>query len=44
MNWEMIVGIVWICILVWAVYEGITSPIYDDDGNIKNIKNKKQTK
>jgi len=40
MNWEMVVGIVWICILVWAVYEGITSPTYDNEGNIIN-KNKK---
>tara|TARA_B110001454_G_C12385067_1_gene294335 strand:+ start:111 stop:230 length:120 start_codon:yes stop_codon:yes gene_type:complete len=31
MNWEMIVGIIWIIITIWALYEGITSPIYDDE-------------
>ena len=41
MNWEITVGIIWTVITMWAVYEGITSPVYDDEGNIINKKNKK---
>ena len=37
----MTVGIIWAAITIWAVYEGITSPAYDDEGNIINKKNKK---
>jgi len=34
MGLDIVAGIVWMGMLVWAIYEGIKSPAYDDEGNI----------
>jgi hypothetical protein len=41
MNWEMTIGIIWAGALIWCLYEGITSPVYDSEGNLINRKTKK---
>jgi hypothetical protein len=41
MNWEMVIGIIWGALIIGCVYEGITSPVYDDEGNLINKKTKK---
>ena len=40
MNWEMTIGIIWAVALIWSLYEGITSPVYDSEGNLINKKQK----